>query len=213
VLCRFVLQCEWQHSLNLTFYHTKPRVGYQLAKNLSSNSKITSITILQDDACKDDQEPFKSYATDLPDVRVVKAPLGDESMTAADMQKLLGDGEKYDYVWDNASKKPEGAGKAVPDLCKEWGVNLLTYVSSAGMYTPSADTVYPMAETTPIKESAGQALYDKYCVDLGLPLVSFRPQVRRFCLAFESGLCHIMRYSPHNAIAPSVYLRPKVEQE
>jgi hypothetical protein len=152
-------------------------IGYQLAKNLSSNPKITSITILQDDACKDDQEPFKSYASDLPDVKVVKAPLGDESMTCDKIQSLLGEGESYDYVWDNASKSPKGAGKAVPDLCKEWGVKLLTYVSSAGMYTPSDDTVFPMAETTAIKESAGQALYDQYCVDLGLPLVSFRPQV------------------------------------
>lgn len=152
-------------------------IGFQLAKNLSSNPKITSITILQDDACKDDQEPFKSYSSDLPDVKVVKAPLGDESMTSEKIQSLLGEGESYDYVWDNASKSPKGAGQAVPDLCKEWGVKLLTYVSSAGMYTPSDDTVFPMAETTAIKESAGQALYDQYCVDLGLPLVSFRPQV------------------------------------
>lgn len=33
-----------------------------------------------------------------------------------------------------------------------------------------------MDETTPIKATAGQALYDTYAVELGLPLVSFRPQ-------------------------------------
>jgi nucleoside-diphosphate-sugar epimerase len=33
-----------------------------------------------------------------------------------------------------------------------------------------------MDETTPIKETAGQALYDSYAVELGLPLVSVRPQ-------------------------------------
>ena len=33
-----------------------------------------------------------------------------------------------------------------------------------------------MPETTPIKETAGQAQYEKYAIDNGLPLVSFRPQ-------------------------------------
>jgi nucleoside-diphosphate-sugar epimerase len=150
-------------------------LGYQLAKCLQTKDKITSITILQDDACKDDQEPFRSYATDLPDVKVVKAPLGDESMTREEMQEILG-GESYDYVWDNASKKPEGAGKAVIDCAAEWKVKLYTYVSSAGMYTPAADGPFPMPETTPIKESAGQNQQDQYAVEQGLPLVSFRPQ-------------------------------------
>ena len=150
-------------------------LGYQLAKVLETNDKIDSITILQDDACKDESEPFKSYATDLPNVKVVKAPLGDAGMTAESMQALLGD-SSFDYVWDNASKNAEGAGKAVCDCAKAWNVKLLTYVSSAGMYKPAADGPFPMPETTPIKESAGQNLYDQYAVELGLPLVSFRPQ-------------------------------------
>eukprot|EP00568_Trieres_chinensis_P006629 CAMPEP_0183291060 /NCGR_PEP_ID=MMETSP0160_2-20130417/618_1 /TAXON_ID=2839 ORGANISM="Odontella Sinensis, Strain Grunow 1884" /NCGR_SAMPLE_ID=MMETSP0160_2 /ASSEMBLY_ACC=CAM_ASM_000250 /LENGTH=378 /DNA_ID=CAMNT_0025451813 /DNA_START=57 /DNA_END=1193 /DNA_ORIENTATION=- len=151
-------------------------LGYQLAKNLQSNPKITSVTILQDDACKDAQEPFASYATDLPDVKVVKVPLGDESTDASAIQSALGDDATFEYVWDNASKGPVGAGKAVCDLAKGWNVKLLTYVSSAGMYQPAPETVFPMSETTPIKESAGQAQYDNYAVELGLPLVSFRPQ-------------------------------------
>lgn len=130
---------------------------------------------MQDDACKDDQEPFKSYAKDIPDVKVIKAPLGDESMTADTMKDILG-GQSFEYVWDNASKKPEGAGKAICDCAKEWDVKLFTYVSSAGMYKTDDSTAYPMPETTPIKDTAGQALFDKYAVDLGLPLVSFRPQ-------------------------------------
>lgn len=147
-------------------------LGFQLAKNLSSNPKITSITILQDDACKDSKEPFASYATDIPDVRVVKASLGDESMTAADIQALLG--QSYDYVWDNASKGAEGAGKAVVDCAKEWNSKLLVYVSSAGIYKPKDD--FPMPETTPVKDTAGQVLYEKYATEKGLPFVSFRPQ-------------------------------------
>lgn len=147
-----------------------------MAKALADQEKITSITILQDDACNDEKEPFKSYASDLPDVKVVKAPLSsDDSMTAADVKSLLGD-ESFDYIWDNCSKGAEGSGKAICDCAKDWGVKLLTYVSSAGMYQPDADTTFPMSETTPIKETAGQAQYDTYAADLGLPLVSFRPQ-------------------------------------
>lgn len=146
-----------------------------MAKVLEQNSKISSITILQDDACKDNTEPFKSYSSDIPNVNIVKAPLGDESMTSDKVKEILG-GKSFEYVWDNASKKPEGAGKAICDCAKEWKVKLFTYVSSAGMYQPTDSTTFPMAETTPIKESAGQALFDQYAVDIGLPLVSFRPQ-------------------------------------
>jgi nucleoside-diphosphate-sugar epimerase len=147
-----------------------------LAKTLSSNDKITSITILQDDACSDDKEPFKSYASDLPDVKVVKTSLADESMTSAVLQSILGDGTKFEYVWDNASKGPIGSGKAICDCAKDWDVKLFTYVSSAGMYQPDASTIYPMSEATPIKVSAGQAKFDAYAAEIGLPLVSFRPQ-------------------------------------
>lgn len=151
-------------------------LGYQLAKTLSTNPKITSITILQDDACNDEKEPFKSYSTDLPDVKIVKASLADESMTADDLKSLLGDDASFEYVWDNASKGPVGSGKAICDAAKSWNTKLFTYVSSAGMYQPTDETVFPMAETTPIKESAGQAEFDAYAVEIGLPLVSFRPQ-------------------------------------
>lgn len=142
---------------------------------MTSNPKITSITILQDDACKDTKEPFKSYGTDLPDVKIVKAPLADKTMTAATIQSLL-DGQSFDYIWDNASKDDTGAGKAVVDCAKEWGCKLLTYVSSAGVYKTNADTIFPMAETTTVKDSAGQILYETYAVEQGLPFVSFRPQ-------------------------------------
>ena len=149
-------------------------LGYQLAKHLSSNPKITSITILQDSAANDSKEPFKSYATDLPDVKVVKADLGNEYFTSENVQSLLG--QSYDYVWDNASKGAIGGGLAILNCAKDWNSKLLTYVSSAGIYKPADDCVFPMSETTPIKDSAGQAQYEKYATDNGLPLVSFRPQ-------------------------------------
>lgn len=149
-------------------------IGFQLAKNLQSNSKITSITILQDDSFKEESEPFKSYSTDIPDVKIVKATLGDASMTAESLQAILGADESFEYVWDNASKKPEGAGKAICDCAKSWNTKLFSYVSSAGMYQPTGE--FPMPETTPVKESAGQNLFDNYAVEIGLPLVSFRPQ-------------------------------------
>lgn len=149
-------------------------LGYQLAKNLMTNDKITSITILQDDACDDSKEPFRSYGTDLSNVKVVKAPLGKD--LSVDEIKTYLEGSTFDYVWDNASKNDEGTGKAVLDCSKEWGVKLHVYVSSAGMYTPGPSDSFPMPETTPIKASAGQNLYDQAAVERSLPYVSFRPQ-------------------------------------
>ena len=91
-------------------------------------------------------------------MNIIKADLADESMTAADMQSLLK--QPFDYVWDNSSKGAVGAVKAVIDSAKEWNSKLLTYVSSAGIYQPN--DVFPMPETTPIKEYAGQVQYEKY---------------------------------------------------
>ncbi|KAI2512842.1 NAD dependent epimerase [Fragilaria crotonensis] len=151
-------------------------LGYQLAKTLLGNEKITSITILQDEACKETAEPFKSYASDLPSVTVIKAPLGnDEAMTAESLKSLLSDSSSFDYIWDNASKGAEsGVGKAIIDCAKEWNTKLLTYVSSAGVYQPNG--IFPMPETTPVKESAGQVKYEQYAKEVGLPFCSFRPQ-------------------------------------
>lgn len=149
-------------------------LGFQIAKVLESNDKITSVTILQDDACNDEKEPFKSYGSDIPNVTVIKASLTNESMTSESLKEILG-GKSFDYVWDNASKGPVGSGKAICDCAKEeWNSKLLTYVSSAGMYQPGSE--FPMPETTPVKESAGQNQYDNYAAELGIPLVSFRPQ-------------------------------------
>jgi hypothetical protein len=161
-------------------------LGYQIAKNILQNKKdlIDSITILQDSACKDAQEPFKSYATDLPTVNVIKANLSDEAMTASELQAILGGNDvSFDYVWDNASKAPIGAGKACLDCAKSWLENdtnklqLYVYVSSAGVYKPTVDTVFPMSEeTTPVKSSAGQVEFEIFATELELPFVSFRPQ-------------------------------------
>ncbi len=114
-------------------------LGYQLARALSSDARISSITILQDSGRNPAKEPFASYASDLPGVRVVEADLGDESTTAEDLaSKLSGGGEDvaYDYVWDNASKGDTGAGRAVVDCAKAWKSRMLVYVSSAGIYKP-----------------------------------------------------------------------------
>lgn len=41
----------------------------------------------------------------------------------------------------------------------------------------SSNSKFPMPETTPVKETAGQVLYEKYAIENELPFVSFRPQV------------------------------------
>jgi hypothetical protein len=120
-------------------------LGYQLAKNLSTNPKIGSITILQDSAAKLSKEPFASYSSDLPNVKVIMADLNNESMTAEDMSSLL-EGTAYDYVWDNSSKGDVGVGKAVIDCAaKIWNSKLLVYVSSAGIYKPAGVVSYFIA--------------------------------------------------------------------
>lgn len=155
-------------------------LGFQLAKKLTDSDKIDSITILQDKACNVETEPFKSYSSDIPDVNVIFADLGDASLDTKAMQKLLGgDDAKFEYIYDNFSKGPEGSSKSLCDIAKDWDcVKLYTYISSAGMYQPTDDTEFPMAEsTTPIKESSGQAKMDNYVAEeCKLPLVSFRPQ-------------------------------------
>jgi nucleoside-diphosphate-sugar epimerase len=149
--------------------------GFQLAKTLKGHPKIDSITILQDEGFDPEKEPFKSYGTDIPEVDFIRAPLGDDAVTKDTLKGIL-DGKQYEYIWDNYSKKPEGASKALCEAAQDWGVKLYTYVSSAGIYKPNDSTVFPMAETTPIKDTAGQALFDSFAVECGLPLVSFRPQ-------------------------------------
>jgi nucleoside-diphosphate-sugar epimerase len=124
------------------------------------------------------------YGTDLPSiVNVIRAPLGDESVDATRMQSWLNNGDeentKFEYIFDNFSQGPQqgGSSKAICDCAKQWNCQLYVYVSSAGMYQPNEYTTFPMPEdTTPIKETAGQAQQDAYAVELGLPLVSFRPQ-------------------------------------
>eukprot|EP00536_Pseudo-nitzschia_multiseries_P000665 jgi/Psemu1/282492/fgenesh1_pg.8_\ len=153
-------------------------LGFQLAKKLAAGDKIDKITILQDDSCNLEAEPFKSYSSDIPDVNVIFAKLGDETIDTDSMQELLG-GEEFDYIWDNYSKGPEGSSKALCDIAKNWEcLKLYVYVSSAGIYQPTDETEFPMGEaTTPIKESAGQTKMDQYIAEeCKLPLVSFRPQ-------------------------------------
>mmetsp|Transcript_27000 Transcript_27000/g.41423 ORF Transcript_27000/g.41423 Transcript_27000/m.41423 type:complete len:373 (-) Transcript_27000:136-1254(-) len=153
-------------------------LGYQIAKLLDADSRITNITLLQDVDADFDKEPFKSYPSDLPNVVVNSVPF-EEWIDEFTMQNMLGGAScQWEYIFDNCSKNPTGAHKAFVDCAAKWGtVKLYCYVSSAGMYQPSSTTEFPMAEdTTPIKETAGQHLFDEYVVEKGLPLVSFRPQ-------------------------------------
>ena len=155
-------------------------LGYQLAKVLQENykDKISNITILQDEDCDMEKEPFKSYGVDLEGVEVNYLPIS----TGADwidqhfMQNMLG-GKRFtfEYVFDNASKKPEAEYKAIVDCAAEWeNLKLYCYISSAGIYTPKEDGPFPMPETTPIKKSSGQSQFEQYALEKKLPLVSFR---------------------------------------
>lgn len=155
-------------------------LAYQLGKVLQNDykDKIDKITILQDDDCDMDQEPFKSYHTDLEGIEVNSLPIssGGDFIDKYFMQNMLGGAkEKYEYIFDNASKKPTGAYKALVDCAADWGtLKMYCYVSSAGMYTPDENDPFPMPETTAVKESSGQYQFEQYVLQKELPLVSFR---------------------------------------
>jgi len=155
-------------------------IGFQLAKTLQSNPKISSITILQDDDYDRESEPFISYVTDIPDVSVIEAPLTNTKymeVNVAGLQGVLGGRDaRFDYIFDNYSKGVEDWSGPILECAKNWGVKLYTYVSSAGMYKPPPEGPFPMPETSPVKESAGQKRLESAAVEFGLPLVSFRPQ-------------------------------------
>lgn len=155
-------------------------LGYQLAKVLQENykDKITNITILQDEECNMQKEPFKSYGKDLEGIEVNYLPIGTgaEWINKDFMQNMLG-GKKFtfEYVFDNASKKPVAEYKALVDCAAEWeNLKMYCYVSSAGMYKPSENGPFPMPETTAVKESSDQYQFEQYVLEKKLPLVSFR---------------------------------------
>lgn len=155
-------------------------LGYQLAKVLKEeyNEKIDKITILQDEDCDMEREPFRSYLEDLEGVEVNYLPIsnGADWIDMHFMQNMLGGSkEKFDYVFDNASKKPAGEYQALVDCAAAWdNLKMYCYVSSAGMYTPEEDGPFPMPETTAVKESSGQYQFEQYVLEKELPLVSFR---------------------------------------
>jgi len=112
-------------------------LGFHLAKLLDAHPKIENVTIVQDDDADYLKEPFKSYPKDLPNVLVNSVPMSTDWIDATFMQNMLG-GEraKYDYVFDNCSKSPTGAHKALVDCAAEWGIcklNRLLRINSINM--------------------------------------------------------------------------------
>lgn len=148
-------------------------LGFQVAQLLSKDNHY--VTILQDRAANFDKEPFTSYESDLANCKIVKADLSSD-LSREDLNQLLGNAVSFDYVFDNFSKGPEGTAKACADLAaSSWKVQLYIYVSSAGVYVPN--DIFPMPETTPVKQGAGQVQFEAYCSEQKkLPFVSFRPQ-------------------------------------
>lgn len=168
-------------------------IGYQLVKTILEDEKynnIDTITILQDDTCKRTNEPFQSYDNDFisnnkslnQKVNIIYAPLNDDTIINEQYLRSILLDQTYHYVYDNVSKNDQGFGKVIIDLlCTDNYRNtlqLLCYISSGGMYNPSKDHGRnPLKEdTTPIKITSGQHLYDQYVISKSLPYCSFRPQ-------------------------------------
>eukprot|EP00466_Bigelowiella_natans_P010455 jgi/Bigna1/86677/estExt_fgenesh1_pg.C_120240 len=144
--------------------HTIARLRYHLASQLATDGH--AVTLLGDPATKKDKLPFSRYGDLMGKGVTIK--YGD-ACSPGTLQEL---GE-FDAVFDNISKGKDSC-KVAADKAKEWGVKHYAYVSSAGMYKPGV--IFPMSESLPVKESAGQKEVEDYLNSLGLPWSSFRPQ-------------------------------------
>eukprot|EP00472_Partenskyella_glossopodia_P002722 CAMPEP_0197518038 /NCGR_PEP_ID=MMETSP1318-20131121/3150_1 /TAXON_ID=552666 /ORGANISM="Partenskyella glossopodia, Strain RCC365" /LENGTH=390 /DNA_ID=CAMNT_0043068077 /DNA_START=51 /DNA_END=1223 /DNA_ORIENTATION=- len=139
-------------------------IGYHLANRLAD--KGHKVTLLGDPATKKEAVPFSEYPA--LEAKGVTVAYGD----ACDPSTFTALGE-FDAVFDNIAKSKDTC-KTVADLAKGWGVKNFGYVSSAGMYKPGA--VFPMSESLPVKDTAGQKEVEDYLAEIGLPWSSFRPQ-------------------------------------
>mmetsp|Transcript_2045 Transcript_2045/g.2926 ORF Transcript_2045/g.2926 Transcript_2045/m.2926 type:complete len:394 (-) Transcript_2045:83-1264(-) len=139
-------------------------IGFHLANRLAD--KGHQVTLLGDPATKTDALPFCMYG-DL-EYKGVKCVYGD----VCDPATFSNLGE-FDAVFDNISKNKKGC-QLLADLASNWGVKNYGYVSSAGMYKPG--NIFPMPETLPVKETAGQKEVEDYLDYKRLPWTSFRPQ-------------------------------------
>lgn len=143
-------------------------VGYQLCKELLTQSPNLKVTMLQD-KCNYSKSPFNAYK-ELEElgVEIVETKLAGESVSLPDTFKNI----QADYVIDNWSKNQMNAS-FVLDIAKSGNAKQLLFISSAGMYKPINTS--PHVETDPVKTNDPREV-ELAITESGLPYTFMRPQ-------------------------------------
>jgi NAD(P)-dependent dehydrogenase (short-subunit alcohol dehydrogenase family) len=121
-------------------------IGFWLAKTLAAQGHQVTLNVVGEQDDKKMQKPPFSYFGELTSagVRTVWANPGDLASKAS--------GENFDVVVDNNGKDLDSVGP-VADFAVAAGASQFFFVSSAGMYKPTATP--PHLEGDAVKESAG----------------------------------------------------------
>ena len=145
-------------------------IGYQVCKTLLAEKEV-DITLVQDDAAKEDKLPFSCYGElEAAGVKIVPTSLDDKTLTAADLG-----GETFDYIIDNWSKSNDDFNFVKSLLIKPESLEQYLFVSSAGMYLTGSG-LQPHIETDEVKADNGPRTVEVACEASGLPYTFMRPQ-------------------------------------
>ena len=142
-------------------------IGFWLAKTLAAQGHQVTLNVVGEKDDKKMQKPPFSYFGELTSagVRTVWANPGDLASKAS--------GEKFDVVVDNNGKDLDSVGP-VADFAVAAGASQFFFVSSAGMYKPTATP--PHLEGDAVKESAGHNQVELMLASKPFKYSSFRPQ-------------------------------------
>ena len=140
-------------------------IGFWLAKTLAAQGHQVTLNVVGEQDDKKMQKPPFSYFGELTSagVRTVWANPGDLASKAS--------GENFDVVVDNNGKDLDSVGP-VADFAVAAGASQFFFVSSAGMYKPTATP--PHLEGDAVKESAGHNQVESMLALLGLRRVEDR---------------------------------------
>ena len=142
-------------------------IGFWLAKTLAAQGHQVTLNVVGSQDDKKMQKPPFTYFSELTaaGVNVCWADPGELATKAA--------GATFDVVVDNNGKDLDSVGP-VADYAVAAGAKQFLFVSSAGMYVPTATP--PHLEGDAVKESAGHAKVEAMLKTKPFKMSSFRPQ-------------------------------------
>ena len=144
-------------------------IGFSLSKQLlQSNHKVT---ILQDSAYKNTQEPFSSYSslTTYGAINIIPCKL----KSIDDIKSFLGSKTApFDVIIDNHSKDTETVKTFLDDAPNAQ----YCYISSGGMYKGKCPSNGHVEATCEVKADNECRIIEQFLIDSGKIYTSFRPQ-------------------------------------